>query len=169
MAISDRLKAAIEAVVKRIVGRYDYAAAYGYKVACQHDDDSSVDLMPDESTKIPPLFRVPILYGNPAEKVKVKAGAMCTVMFADCDPSKPFVFGWEYGSFESVSYGDGDRPIARKGDSVTIYYGEKMQFTGVVSGAPATGFLTPATSFFAPDIEFVGTGVIADGSDKAVA
>ena len=124
MSLTDRAKSAIEAFVTRLTSKYDYSIVYSYTVEVQNSD-GSLELRPVRHEKCPSLSKVEILYGTPAEKVKVKKGSQCYVMFADADPSKPFAFGFRHGDYEQLDLGDSAVPMARIGDIVQ-------------SGGPAT-------------------------------
>jgi hypothetical protein len=157
MNLSDRLKASLEAFVLRLVGRYDYAVSYGYTVVSQNSD-GTVDLKPDRPELVPPLSGVQILYSHPGEKVTVPAGVRCKVMFADRDPSKPFVLGWEASTANVLTLMNGSQPVARVGDTVAILFPPVLPIAGTVTGVgPFVGTLTIVTQ---------GVGVIQTGQTK---
>jgi hypothetical protein len=117
---------AVAAVVDTLVGpRLDMRAAYRCRVVTQHSD-GTLDVAP-ESTRIPGMTRVPVVYGDAATRAKVKSGVTCYVEFADGDESKPIVRGFEPGAVteitidaERVRLADGGRPLARVGDLVAV-------------------------------------------------
>jgi len=117
MSMTDRLKSALEAFVRRLVSRYDYAFAYSYTVESQNDD-YTLELKPNQPKLAPSLSAVEILWSDPAHRCKVKRGAQTFVMFPDGSPANRFAFGFKHGDFESVSIGENVSPIARLGDLV---------------------------------------------------
>ena len=156
MNLSDRIKAAVEAVVNRIVSRYDYAGCWGYTVASQNDD-GTVELLADRPDKAPPLSNIPATWGNPAIEVKLQPGGHCYVEFANLDPSQPVVTGWDPGSYDSVKICGGDKPAARVGDTVAVFLPPMVPFTGFLNGLTFTGTMT---------ITSPAVGIIKSGSDK---
>lgn len=66
---------------------------YSAKVLSQ-DADGTLQVKPDATT-VPPMAGVPIRPGFPGTTLTVPAGARCFVRFADGDPSRPEVVGWE--------------------------------------------------------------------------
>jgi hypothetical protein len=167
-ALSSRLKAAIAAFVRRISSCYEYAGTWAYTVKAVNGDDDTVELAPDEPTKVPPLSRIPILWGSPAVKAKPTSGARCRVRFVNRDPSRPVVLGWEHGNYDSVQIGDGTvrkdlpplNPVARCGDSVKAFLPPTALFTGTIGPLTVTGIpVRMAIAVF---------GQIDDGCSKSV-
>jgi hypothetical protein len=114
--MTDRFKAALEAFIRRLTRRYDYAFPWMYTVAAQNGD-GSLELTPDRS-EMPGLSNIAPKWGDAGTKTTVKKGARCAVMFEGGDPSKPFVLGWEHGSYSMINIGDNGRPVAHQGDLV---------------------------------------------------
>lgn len=88
--------------------------------------DGTLDLQPTSSA-IPPLTEVPIAYGDPGTRAKVKKGAKVLVEFAEGDLADPVVVGFVPGSCEEITIdadrvrlADGDMPLARRGDLVAV-------------------------------------------------
>lgn len=153
MNVSDRFKAAIEAVVIRITGKYDYAGCYSYTVASQNAD-GTLELKPDLPKKVPGLSNVSISYGNPGETAKVSQGARCYVIFPNQDPANPRVLGWENGGLQSIKLGGGTAPAAGIGATVNVFFPPTVPVSGTVSGNPFVGVITITT----PGIGIVQTG-----------
>lgn len=153
MTPTDRMKAALVAIVEAVIGpRLDLRAAYRCRVVLQHAD-GTLDVVPDNQ-KIPSLTKVPIRYGAPGESAKVRAGAYVFVEFLEGDASKPCVRGWESASViertvtaDMLRLADGDRELARKGDSVVVILGPTAAGKimggggGVGTGVPLTGYI----------------------------
>lgn len=115
MNLSDRYKAALESLVTRITGRYDFAIPYACAVISQNGD-GTLELKPDSSA-MPGLSNVPIRYGSPGVTATVSAGARCIVAFENADPSRPVVVGWDPTSpLILLNFGGGNQPVARVGD-----------------------------------------------------
>lgn len=118
MQLSDRIKGAIEAFVLRITSKYDYSGFCAYTVVAQNADDT-LELKPIDPDKHPALSKVEMRFETPATRCRVKVGAECTVVFANMDPSRYFVFGgFKHGDFEELHFGNNTVPIARQGDLV---------------------------------------------------
>lgn len=74
---------------------------------------------------LPSLANVPLAYGEPGMRAKVRAGARVYVQFVAGDVTQPIVTAWAPGAAEELSFDAsrvklaGDIPIARKGDLVS--------------------------------------------------
>jgi hypothetical protein len=117
MKLTDRFKASLEEFVLRLVCKYDYSGVHGYTVVAQNSD-YTLELKPDDPNIDPPLSNVPIKYDSPSNRVTVKAGATCNVMYTNKDPSRYFAFGFDPGDYELVEIGTDGYPFARQGDLV---------------------------------------------------
>lgn len=90
-------------------------------------------------------------------------GTEVLVAFIDGDRGQPAIIGFVgRGGPGDVPEllelgGPGGSPVARLGDSVTVFFPPSIPFTGTVAGAPATGLLT---------ILNPGVGLIQSGSSK---
>jgi hypothetical protein len=148
------LRESVEAIVDQIVAeRLAMRAAYPYRVETQHAD-GSLDLIP-EAGPMPPLTKVPITYGEPGVTATVRKGARVFVEFASGDAAQPMVTGWASGSVTLLTLAadsirlDGDRPIAREGDSVVVLVTPAAagQFPTLASGAiPLAGYILKGSS-----------------------
>ena len=131
--VNDRFKLALEAIVKRITARYDYAVMYPCSVISQNGD-GSLELKPD-SAKLPGLSNIKIRYGIQGCTVKVSAGARVLLGFDNADPAAPFAAIWDPGSLTEIVItastkvtinspltvmGDEAVPAARLGSTVLI-------------------------------------------------
>jgi len=169
MQLSDRIKSAIEAFVTRITSKYDYAGFCAYTVVTQNSDDT-LELRPVDPKKHPPLSKVEIRFETPATRCRVKVGAECTVVFANMDPSRYFVFGgFKHGGFEELHFGDNTSAIAKQGELVySGGAGTIIMIDGpspLVGGVPYPcmfGTLTDPTSI----VDGFLLGAVMTGSDK---
>lgn len=154
MNLSDRFKAALEALVVRIAGKYDYAVPYACAVVSQNND-GTLELKPDSSL-LPGLSNVPIRYGAPGVTATVTAGARCFVVFENADPSKPVVAGWDLSSpLVMLTLGAGSQPVMRVGDMVQSGGPGQLVWITLTAPIPAPGFVVaPAT----PIIGFISFG-----------
>ncbi len=150
----DRARAAIEAIIERLLSKVDYAALYPCTVVSQNGD-GTLELRPD-SSKIPGLSKVPYRPGIPGIVIKVNAGARVIVGFEDMNPSKPVATVWGGTGLKEVQIG-GLQPVARQGDVVSVTLPPGTVFQGVAG--PPVG---PFVGTFA--VPVIATGVILTGS-----
>jgi hypothetical protein len=129
----------------------DYSREWPCRVITQNPD-YTLQLDPDDDVmKADGLDRVPIRYGIPGMRAKVKAGARCHLAFAAGDPTRPFAHNWESDpdSVEYIEYLVNGRAagFARQGDSVKVFIdpGIPIPVQGVVGAAPFSGVMTIAT------------------------
>jgi hypothetical protein len=119
-----------------------YLRSYPAVVEKQHEDDT-LDLSPDDPRiRGTGLSHIPIRHGLPGVTVRVPQGARVLLWFAEGDPTKPYASLWDPGAIESISFNGGTSPIAREGDSVTVYWPPAVAFTGTLSGSPFVGTMT---------------------------
>ena len=147
-----KLKDTLSAIVEALVGpRLDMRAAYPARVVTQNAD-GTLDVIPD-SSRVPPLTKVPIRYGIPGVSATVANDARVLIEFANGDPSKPYASVWESASVTKltldaslVRLADGDRNVAREGDPVVVML-TPAALSGAASGSVAiTGFILSGTS-----------------------
>ncbi len=120
------LRESVRAIIEQIIGpRFDALAAYPARVETQHAD-GTLDVVPDLK-RVPPMTNVPIRYGVPGVRAKVAKNARVLVEFAGGDLERPIATVWESASVteltvaaDKVRLADGDRPLAREGDSVVV-------------------------------------------------
>jgi hypothetical protein len=138
MKLTDRFKSGLEEFVLRLVSKYDYSGVHGYTVVTQNGD-FTLELKPDDPKTDPPLSNVPIKYDSPSNRVTVKAGATCNVMYTNKDPSRYFAFGFDPGDYELIEIGQDGFPFARQGDLVVC------GGVGIVATFAGAGVLTAGT------------------------
>lgn len=90
MQPSDRIKAALEAFITRVMERVRYLPLLPSRVS-QQDSDNTLQVTPDD-TKIPGLTGVPIRTFVPGATIKVNQDARVLVGFEGGDPSRPVAF-----------------------------------------------------------------------------
>jgi hypothetical protein len=142
MTLTDRLKSGIEEFVKRLTARYDYAGVHGYTVVAQNAD-FTLELKPDDPKIDPPLPKVPIKYDSPSNRVTVKAGATCNVMYTNKDPTRPFAFGFDPGEYELIEIGTDGQKIAQQGGLVLSGGKTAMVSFFSIEGLPLSLVQTP--------------------------
>lgn len=173
MNLSDRFKAALLAFVRQLVARYDYAASYSCTVLAQNGD-GSLELRP-ESTALPGLSRVPIRYGLPGIRVRVRSGGRVVVAFENMDPTRPVATVWDEADVEELNLDTSNpnpQPIARMGDAVSVTFPQSSPFPAVgieckvgVVGLP--GLLGgPGIKDGTLQIATVLSGIITSGSPR---
>ena len=118
MSETSRFVAALVSLVRATLARVDFLALYPAKVVSQAGD-GSLELQPDDD-RVPGASRVPIRYGIPGVRVKVRAGARVMLGWENGDPSRPFAALWEPEGLELLILADGGRPVARQGDAVQV-------------------------------------------------
>lgn len=116
------LREAIERIMRDVLAPTRYHADYAASVEAQHDDDT-LDLLPDdESIRGTGLSHVPIRHGLPGVRVRVVVGSRVLLRFEAGDPRRPYAALWEPGAIEEISFDGGQAPVARRGDSVAVYW-----------------------------------------------
>lgn len=147
---TNRLLAAFEALVKRVMRRVDYLALYPARVVAQDGDGGSLDVVPDDP-------RVTVPRGLPYRTlagvaITVPSGTRCHVGFEGGDPSKPYVALWELGDVTKLVLAGGTHRAAREGDGVSA---SPTLAAWIASVSTATGTTPPAGNI----------GAIANGSN----
>lgn len=163
MTTADRLKAALDSIILRVTGRYEYAIPYAYTVVAQNAD-GTLELNPDRTDLVPGLSGVPIRYSHPGESVLVPSGVRCFVMFANADPAKPFVLGFEAGSITQIKLGNATDFVALSTLVLTQLQAIQLWATthvhpGVTAGGAVTG---PTGTPLAPPGSVAATKVMAE-------
>jgi hypothetical protein len=137
MNLTDRLKDGLEEFIRRLVCKYDYSGVHGYTVVSQNSD-FTLELRPDDPDNDPTLSNVPIKYDSPSNRVTVKPGATCNVMYTNKDPSRYFAFGFDPGDYDLIEIGTDGFPFARQGDlCMTAGLGLTIVLAGAGAGAGA--------------------------------
>jgi hypothetical protein len=153
----DRLKRAVEAVVKGVLRPLDYFALYPGKVVQQAADGLSLDVQPEDS-RIPGLSGIPLRLGLPGAVVKVAPGARVLVGFENGEAARPFACLWDTASVTELvvtaakiylGEASGTEPAA-KGQTLQTYLdGLKTAFdthTHLVAAAPSGGPTIPTVT-----------------------
>jgi hypothetical protein len=94
--VSDRAKAAFEALVRGVFPDVDFLARYPARVVSQNAD-GTLELIPDD-VRIPGMSKVPIRYGVPGIKATVAPGARVLLGFAGGNRDAPEAELWESAS-----------------------------------------------------------------------
>lgn len=161
MKLTDRLKSGLEEFVLRLVCKYDYSGVHGYTVVAQNGD-FTLELKPDDPKTDPPLSNVPIKYDSPSNRVTVKAGATCNVMYTNKDPSRYFAFGFDPGDYELIEVGPDGRKVALQGSLVMS--GGKTAMCAFFNAAGLPMSLVEAPTTGAATIAYPGPFLIRFGS-----
>jgi hypothetical protein len=158
--LSDTL-AALERLVRSIFGDSKYYRQWPCTVQGQ-DGDGPLDLLPDDAEIAGPggLQGVPIRHGLPGITVEVEVGARVLLGFEAGDPQRPYAALWESATIKTIRFDGGDAPIAREGDSVTVYFPPACAFEGTIPAGALLGVMT---------IESEGVGIITSGADGVLA
>lgn len=147
--MSDRLSAALEAIVSKVIGhRIDYLAAYPCRVVKQNAD-GTLELVPDDA-RLSSYSKVPIRYGVPGVSATIAAGARVLLEFAGADPQKPIATVWESASVTQINIVTGAGATINIGGatSTAINLGAALQIVAratdpVVAGPFAGTILVP--------------------------
>lgn len=155
MDVTRSIRGALAGLVRAIVEpRIDYLAIYPCKVLAQASD-GTLELRP-ESARLPEMVGIPIRYGVPGVRAKVKVGARAMLAFEGGDPSAPVVALWDADaiaeltiSADKIAIG-GARPLVRQGDPVMVMLGpaaaSKILAGGVGTGVPLSGYVLLGSS-----------------------
>ena len=145
----------------------DLIFLYKYRMKVIYQNlNGTVTVIPDPDLDILKngLREVPIVYTSPNMQVKVSPGAICYVEFANGDPGRPFISGWE--NTDSLIELDVSNPSstqlsARKGDGCGY-----LVFTPNVGMAPAVLTYSPIPVPVTPPVVLIGPIQIQEGSSK---
>jgi len=148
------------------VKEYLYFKRYRMKVSLQKPD-GTITCFPDPDLDLLKngLRDVPIIYPMPDMQIKVKAGAICYVEFANGDPGLPRITGWESNDkLVEVIYAvsKNPQPVGRVGDTVDCGYIQTLP--SVIAGSVTfnyydpDGISTPFAGLSAPML--TGTGFV---------
>jgi hypothetical protein len=111
-----------------------YLKHYMCKIQSQSGD--TVDLLPDDpDMKGDGLSGVPIANGLPGVSVTVAPGGDAVLFYENGDPEKPRAKLLS-GSLISLSFDNGQLPVARVGDAVTVVVGGVAGTGTIIGGAP---------------------------------
>ncbi len=136
-------RASLAAFIRWVMRDTRYLGTYACTV--QGQVGNLLDLLPDDPTIAGKgLSGVPIRHGLPGCEVRVRTGARVLLAFENGgDPTKPYAALWSEGDIVSVSLGyGGTKPVARVGDTVSVFFPAAIPFSGTVGGVPASGVLT---------------------------
>ncbi len=143
---TDRVKAGLEAFVRKFTAPMKYARRYECRVVAQNAD-LTLELAPDDP-EIGTLSNIPIYYGLPGVTAKVPSGARCLLEFLGGSPDKPAVTGWRVGTTTeldfgaaAIAFGGGAADALVKG--TTYRTAEDLLLTALVT---ALGTISAATS-----------------------
>jgi hypothetical protein len=141
-----------QATPVRLWGKYRYRV---FRMSVDRVEAQAVR----KSSGLPDIVPVTMWTGLPGAWGDLTMGSEVLVEFIDGDPSEPIVTAFApkgSGGFvpNSISLCDGQNPVARVGDTVTVFVAGPLLFTGTVGGSPATGTITAS----APLMGVIGTG-----------
>lgn len=140
----DAMRVALQKIVRQMTRTIDFLAKIPAKVVSQNGD-GSLELRP-RNPRWPGLSRIPIRYGVPGVRAKVKPGSYVDVEFEQGDPSQPIATVWSQESVAELTVkadrvvidapdivAQNGRPLARVGDLVGgISSGPGMPFAGQI-------------------------------------
>jgi len=154
-------RAAIERIVRAVLGDAVYLRSYGVEVQAQHDD-GTVDVLADAvELRGQGLQRVPVLASPAGTSSRVEPGTRGLLSFADGDPRKPRIVAWAYEQGSAVvSLDGGAAGVARNGDLIELYLSPAAPISGVITGiVQATNPSPPPPTIptpLAPGTQFTG-------------
>lgn len=89
---ADRLRAAIEAVVRAMLPEAVWSAQWEAVVVAWHDDTQTADVATSAASPLPDALRgVPVLVDPPGTRVTLAPGASVLVCFREADPGRPYL------------------------------------------------------------------------------
>ena len=170
---TDHPRAALDRYMAGQRRQVDYSREWPCRVVTQNPD-YTLQLDPDDAVmKGAGLDKVPIRYGMPGMRAKLKPGARCHLAFAAGDPARPFAHNWEpdENSVESVEFTAGGRsaPLARIGDPVDVFFalGIPIPLIGglIIPPSPSPVPFAPGTTItFTTPVQ----AVISSGNGKVL-
>ncbi len=116
----DRMLGDFRAIVRQETTKYALAGMWTYKIVSA--TNKTVDAMPLLKDLVPPVKDCPMLPGLVGEEVTPAPGSTCYIVFADLDPSKPFVTHIDGTALKMkitaafLELGNGVIPVAVSGD-----------------------------------------------------
>jgi len=143
-----------------------YLKKYRMKVLSQNTSTGAVTVFPDPDIDVLKngLRDVPIVYTIPNMHVLVTPGAICYVEFANGDPGRPIVVGWEDSSnltLVEIASPSSTQLSARKGDGCGY-----LVFTPNAGMAPAVLTYSDIPVPVTPPVVLIGPIKIQEGSSK---
>ena len=143
-----------------------YLRKYRMKIISQNPTNRTVTVIPDPDLEILKngLRDVPIVYTSPNMHINVTIGAICYIEFANGDPGRPIVTGWEDTSnltLMEIASPSSTQLSARKGDGCGY-----LVFTPNVGMAPAVLAYSPIPVPVTPPVVLIGPIRIQEGSSK---
>lgn len=158
-SVTDRLKAALYAIVRTALPRLPYAAPRFARVvssATSIDGTTTMDVIPEDGS-FPTQQGVPLFHGDPGERVTIAAGTRVLLEFSGFDPSQPFVRSFAGGehvtnrriSADMVDVGGAAGDFAAQSTALSVYL--KLLAAHVHSGGTlALGLTGPSATIAAP-------------------
>lgn len=127
----DPVRAALTKIVRQMTRTIDFLAMYPAKVVSQNGD-GTLELKPT-SDRMPGMSRIPIRYGVPGVRAKVKRDSYVALEFEQGSPSRPVATVWDRESVAELTIkadrvvidaldieAQKGRPLARVGDMVQV-------------------------------------------------
>lgn len=116
----DRMLGDFRAIVHQETARYALAGMWTYEIVSA--TPNTVDALPLEKDRVPPVKDCPMLPGLVGEEVTPAPGSKCYVVFADLNPARPYVAHIEGTALKlkitaaMIELGNGVIPVAVAGD-----------------------------------------------------
>jgi hypothetical protein len=155
----------LRAVVGRLTDRKLHGI-YRYRVLSMQGDRANLQVVKKAGGN-PDLVAVSLFPGIPGLDTILTPGAEVLVQFIEGDRGQPVIthFAGKDGIGHvpiEIALCGGSAPVARVGDTITVFLPATAAFAGTVGGSPATGVIT-----FAPPLSTVG--IIQSGATKVKA
>lgn len=179
----DRLLTAIRALIRAEFPQYTYAGLYSYTIQSINSGTGAIDCMPvDTTVPLPGLSNISLSPSLLGDLCLATAGSVCLVEFVNADPSRPVVVSIGATNFtgtvdasqsmavgpsaSTVNLGAAAMPIARVGDTVSVYFpmGTSITIVGTVLTPPGAVMATlqfvtdPITNTPLPCAGIIGSG-----------
>lgn len=116
MRLVDELRALVRSFVD---GDLRFARLYPAAVAAVHAD-GTLDVIPDDPTMRGQGHRVEQTHGTAGWVGDPEVGDRVLLGFDGADPSKPYVIGARKRTTTKAAFNEGDKAIARVGDTVSL-------------------------------------------------
>lgn len=162
MRLIDELRAVVRALVD---GDLRFARLYPAAVARVHGD-GTLDVIPDDPTMRGQGHRVEQTHGVPGWVGDPEVGDRVLLGFDGADPTKPYAIGARKRTATKAVFNEGDKAIARVGDTVSLGSIVAIQSVAPMSiGAPAV----PAVlTWYPPGQEAAAAAAAAAGTVPGV-
>lgn len=160
-SIGSRLLGAIASVARETI-RPEYLCPHTYRVVLQDGSGKLALQSLQAAGSVPDMLPITMCMGVPGFDAKLTPGVQVIVMFADADPSRPFVVGFLAGA----------PPIQVANSALDIALGDAVAATGVATAASQATVMAALQAFLIaiqPMLNFPTIVGLSGGTSSAAA